>query len=56
MENDKRRMAFIAAADDLFKEKGVSNMGGGFMGFTKDDKFILGNMSKEKAIEMGYRV
>ncbi len=24
MENDKRRMAFIAAADDLFKEKGVS--------------------------------
>ena len=24
MENDKRRMAFIAAANDLFKEKGVS--------------------------------
>lgn len=32
-----------------------ANMGGGFIGFTNDDKFILGNMSKEKAIEMGYR-
>ena len=29
--------------------------GGGFIGFTKDDKFILGNMSKEEAIAMGYR-
>ncbi len=29
--------------------------GGGFIGFTKDDKFILGNMSKEEALAMGYR-
>ena len=30
-------------------------VGGGFIGFTNEDKFILGNMSKEKAIETGYR-
>lgn len=29
--------------------------GGGFIGFTNDDKFILGNMSKEEAVAMGYR-
>lgn len=29
--------------------------GGGFIGFTHDDKFILGNMSKEDAIATGYR-
>ena len=32
-----------------------ANMGGGFIGFTKENKFILGNMSKEEAINMGYR-
>ena len=32
-----------------------ANMGGGFIGFTKDNKFILGNMSKDEAISMGYR-
>ena len=32
-----------------------ANVGGGFIGFTKDNKFILGNMSKEDAINMGYR-
>ena len=32
-----------------------ANMGGGFIGFTDEDKFILGNMSKEKAVAMGYR-
>lgn len=32
-----------------------ANVGGGFIGFTKDDKFILGNMSKDDAINMGYR-
>ena len=31
------------------------NMSGGFIGFTFENKFILGNMSKEKALEMGYR-
>mgnify|MGYP003299236177 CR=1 FL=1 len=30
-------------------------MGGGFIGFTKEDKLVLGNMSKEKAIQLGYR-
>ena len=32
-----------------------SGNGGGFIGFTKDNKFILGNMTKEKALEIGYR-
>ena len=32
-----------------------AGMGGGFIGFTKEDKFMLGNMSKEEAIEFGYR-
>ena len=32
-----------------------ANVGGGFIGFTEENKFILGNMSKEDAINMGYR-
>ena len=32
-----------------------ANMGGGFIGFTKDNKFVLGKMSKEQALKMGYR-
>lgn len=32
-----------------------ANMGGGFIGFTKDNKFILGNMSKNEALNMGMR-
>lgn len=32
-----------------------ANMGGGFIGFTKENKLILGNMSKEEAIKTGYR-
>ena len=32
-----------------------ANVGGGFIGFTKEDKLILGNMSKDAAINMGYR-
>lgn len=35
-----------------FTDPGV---GGGFIGFTNDDKFILGNMTKEQALEVGYR-
>lgn len=30
-------------------------MGGGFIGFTKEDKLVLGKMSKEQALEIGYR-
>ena len=30
-------------------------MGGGFIGFTKENKLILGNMSKEEALAKGYR-
>lgn len=32
-----------------------AKMGGGFIGFTKENKFILGNMSKEEALKIGYR-
>lgn len=32
-----------------------AKMGGGFIGFTKDNKLILGKMSKENAIKIGYR-
>lgn len=32
-----------------------ARMGGGFIGFDEDDKFILGNMSKEEALAMNMR-
>jgi len=32
-----------------------ANMGGGFIGFTNDNKLILGNMTKEEALATGYR-
>lgn len=32
-----------------------ANMGGGFIGFTKENKLVLGKMSKEEALEVGYR-
>jgi len=32
-----------------------ARMGGGFIGFTKEDKLVLGKMSKEEAIRTGYR-
>ncbi len=32
-----------------------AQMGGGFIGFTNDDKLILGNMSKAEAVTVGYR-
>lgn len=32
-----------------------ANMGGGFIGFDKENKLILGNMSKEQAVNTGYR-
>ena len=32
-----------------------ANMGGGFIGFTNENKLLLGSMSKEEAIALGYR-
>lgn len=32
-----------------------AGMGGGFIGFTSENKFVLGNMTKEKALAVGYR-
>ena len=32
-----------------------AGMGGGFIGFTKENKLILGNMSKDEAVSLGYR-
>lgn len=32
-----------------------ANMGGGFIGFTHENKLVLGKMSKDQAVAMGYR-
>lgn len=32
-----------------------ADMGGGFIGFTYDNKLVLGKMTKEEALEIGYR-
>ena len=32
-----------------------ARMGGGFIGFTNDNKLVLGKMSKEEALNIGYR-
>lgn len=32
-----------------------ANMGGGFIGFTKENKLVLGKMTKEEALEVEYR-
>ena len=32
-----------------------AKMGGGFVGFTNDDKLVLGKMTKEEALDMGIR-
>ncbi len=32
-----------------------ANMGGGFIGFTYENKFVLGKMTKEQALKIGYR-
>lgn len=32
-----------------------ANVGGGFIGFTKEDKLVLGKMTKEQALAMGMR-
>lgn len=32
-----------------------ARVGGGFIGFTKDNKFVLGKMTKEDALKKGYR-
>ncbi|MBR3210493.1 MAG: phosphodiester glycosidase family protein [Bacilli bacterium] len=32
-----------------------AGMGGGFIGFTNENKFVLGNMSTSEALNMGYR-
>lgn len=32
-----------------------ANMGGGFIGFTNENKLVLGKMSKEEALKVGYR-
>ena len=32
-----------------------ANVGGGFIGFTNENKFVLGSMSKQEAINMGIR-
>ena len=40
---------------EIVSEFAQANVGGGFIGFTNENKLILGNMSKDDAINMGYR-
>lgn len=40
---------------EIVSEYVEANVGGGFIGFTKEDKFLLGSMSKYEAQEMGMR-
>ena len=40
---------------EIVSEFAQANVGGGFIGFTKEDKFVLGSMSKYEAINMGMR-
>ena len=39
----------------IVSEFAQANVGGGFIGFTNDNKFVLGSMSKQDAINMGMR-
>ena len=39
----------------IVSEYTPANVGGGFIGFTNDNKFVLGSMSKYEAINMGMR-
>ena len=45
----------VISNGEVVSDYNDANMGGGFIGFTNEDKFILGNMSKAEAIKMGYR-
>ena len=45
----------VISNGNIVSDYADANMGGGFIGFTKDNKLILGNMSKEQAIKKGYR-
>jgi len=40
---------------NIVSEFDDAGVGGGFIGFTTDDKLILGNMSVEEALDIGYR-
>ncbi|MBR3145829.1 MAG: phosphodiester glycosidase family protein [Bacilli bacterium] len=40
---------------EIVSEYVEANVGGGFIGFTKEDKFVLGSMSKYEAQAMGMR-
>lgn len=40
---------------EIVSEYVEANVGGGFIGFTKEDKFVLGSMSKYEAQKMGMR-
>ena len=45
----------VISNGNIVSDYADANMGGGFIGFTKDNKLILGNMGKEQAIKKGYR-
>lgn len=45
----------VISNGEVVSEYTSAGMSGGFIGFTKEDKLVLGRMSKREALEVGYR-
>ena len=45
----------VISNGEVVSEFKGAGMSGGFIGFTKDNKLVLGRMSKREALEIGYR-
>ncbi len=45
----------VISNGEIVSDYDDARMGGGFVGFTNDDKLVLGKMTKEEAIAMGIR-
>ena len=45
----------VISRGEVIVENEPAGVGGGFIGFNNDDKLILGNMSLDEALEVGYR-
>lgn len=45
----------VISNGEVVSEYKGAGMSGGFIGFTKDNKLVLGRMSKKEALEVGYR-
>ena len=45
----------VISNGEVVSDYADANMGGGFIGFTKDNKLVLGKYTKEEAVQMGMR-